>query len=731
MERAANWRGMRIDALFESPHQTVRLAKLLVPLLATIAATHYGGSLAKDADQVHFPVPAALAPAVAFWTRVYTEVDSASGFVHDDRNLEVVYGTLYLNPDASPQAQNKAIEKVLGEYRRALLKLASSERGVPTSTEKRILRAWGEKVEAGELEDAAERLRFQRGQSDRMLDGLTGYTRWKAKIQTILREQGLPVELAALPLVESSYNRRAVSKAGAVGLWQFMPATARRYLRVDKGVDERLDPIKSSQAAAYLLQQNYSVLKSWPLAITAYNHGLSGVRRAVRETGTEDLGEIAKRYETDLFDFASRNFYAAFIAAVEVSGHPTRYFREYQQGPRDRIAMVTPAYLPVDALVEGFGIDKDWLRSLNPSLHHAVWNGRRFVPEGYVLQLPATLARAWAQERLAKLAEHFGFSSQRPSPYYEVQFGDSLSEIAERHGTNAQNLLALNRLRSADDIHAGQILRVPMLSDPKPLGAGSAALLAAQRLTGEIDGDSVDLPRLIAALLEQEGPIDQGVDSGQVRLDSDRCQANECGGSFGTPVTVTEVNTETSALLAEAQPDLAADPVDYGVAPDGTIEIQIGETLGHYADWLQLSSEGIRKHNGVGENTPLIVGRRLKLDFSAADAPLFEKSRIAHHKSRQLAYFLCHRIKGVVEHLVNAGDNLWLLAVEHHRIPLWLLRQYNPDVNVDTILSLGSVIFVPLVETLPDGSTCAVAQVSANARDDDHSGASARSDSMD
>ena len=730
MERAANWRGMRIDALVESPHQTVRLAKLLVPLLATIAATHYGGSLAKDADQVHFPVPAALAPAVAFWTRVYTEVDSASGFVHDGRNLEMVYGILYLNPDASPQAQNKAIEKVLGEYRRALLKLASSERGVPTSTEKRILRAWGEKVEAGELKDAAERLRFQRGQSDRMLDGLTGYTRWRAKIQTILREQGLPVELAALPLVESSYNRRAVSKAGAVGLWQFMPATARRYLRVDKGVDERLDPIKSSQAAAYLLQQNYSVLKSWPLAITAYNHGLSGVRRAVRETGTEDLGEIAKRYETDLFGFASRNFYAAFIAAVEVSGHPTRYFRGYQQGPRDRIAMVTPAYLPVDALVEGFGIDKDWLRSLNPSLHHAVWNGRRFVPEGYVLQLPATLAPAWAQERLAKLAEHFGFSSQRPSPYYEVQFGDSLSEIAERHGTNAQNLLALNRLRSADDIHAGQILRVPMLSDPKPLGKGSAALLAAQRLTGEIDGDSVDLPRLIAALVEQEGHIDPGgVDSVQGRLDSDTCQAKDSDGSVGTPATVTEINAETPALLAEVQPDLAADPVDYGVASDGTIEVQIGETLGHYADWLHLSSEGIRKLNGLGKNTPLIVGR-LKLDFSAAGAPLFEKSRIAHHKSRQLEYFRRHRIKGVIEHPVNAGDNLWLLAAEHYRIPLWLLRQYNPDVNVDTILSLGSVIFVPSVETLPDGSTCAATQVSANGKDDDYTAASATSDSM-
>lgn len=689
----------------ESPMRP-RLAILLILFLALMAASNRNGSLAEDSVRAAFTVPDALAPAVRFWTRVYTEVDSASGFIHDSRNLDVVYGILYLNPAAPPRAQNTVIERVLGEYRRALLALWSGGRDAGTSIEKRARRAWGQEAGAAELKEAAERLRFQRGQSDRILGGLNGYTRWKGKIQAILRGQGLPVELAALPLVESSYNPRAVSKAGARGLWQFMPATARRYLRVDQGIDERLDPVKSSEAAAQLLQQNYSVLKSWPLAITAYNHGLSGVRRAVRETGTEDLGEIAKRYETERFGFASRNFYAAFLAAVEVSSHPGRYFRDYQQDPPDPIALVNPAYLPVDVLVAGLGIDKDWLRSLNPLLHHEVWNGRQFVPGGYVLQLPATFERTWAEERLARLAAHFGFSSQRPSPYYEARLGDSLSEIAQRHGTTAQTLLALNHLKSMDEIHAGQKLRVPRMLDPDPLGAGSAALLEAQRLSGDIDVDSVDLPRLIAALVGQDGRTNQegSLPSDPERPEPDIIPASDSDASVAVWDLAAGVDAQQSESLAEVQPDLAADPLDYGVAPDGTIEIQIGETLGHYADWLHVSSERIRRLNGLRKGTPLIVGRRLKLDLSAASAPAFEKRRLAHHEARQLEYFSHHRIRGVIEHPVSAGDNLWLLAVEQYRIPLWLLRQYNPDINVDSILSLGSVILVPMIESSPDRS---------------------------
>ena len=157
---------------------------------------------------------------------------------------------------------------------------------------------------------------------------------------------------------------------------------------------------------------------------------------------------------------------------------------------------------------------------------------------------------------------------------------------------------------------------------------------------------------------------------------------------------------------ADAQPDLAADPVDYSVAADGTIEIQITETLGHYADWLGLVSADLRERNGLSKKKRLIVGQRLKLDFRHVGPRQFERRRIAYHQKRQLGYFGLHRIAGVREHRIQSGDNLWLLAEKSYRIPMWLLRQYNPDVTVDTVLALDDIIHVPLVEELPPELHC-------------------------
>ena len=101
-----------------------------------------------------------------------------------------------------------------------------------------------------------------------------------------------------MPLVESSFNVRARSRYGAVGLWQFMRSTGRRYLRIGRGIDERMDPLESTRAAARLLKENYEHFGNWPLAITAYNHGRRGILRAVREVGSRDLSEIIQRYES-------------------------------------------------------------------------------------------------------------------------------------------------------------------------------------------------------------------------------------------------------------------------------------------------------------------------------------------------------------------------------------------------------------------------------------------------
>ena len=136
----------------------------------------------------------------------------------------------------------------------------------------------------------------------------------------------MPKEIAALPHVESSFNPAAYSKVGAAGLWQFMPSTAKRFMRVDSLVDERLDPYSATEAAANLMLYNYRLLGTWPLAVTAYNHGPGGLRRAQEQLGTSDIAVIVKRYQGATFGFASRNFYVSFLAALEVDRNAEKYF---------------------------------------------------------------------------------------------------------------------------------------------------------------------------------------------------------------------------------------------------------------------------------------------------------------------------------------------------------------------------------------------------------------------
>jgi len=625
-----------------------------LPLLIFWITLHAAATLAAgtaDESDSPWPRPASLAPAVAFWTRVYTEIDTNRGFVHDDRHLDVVYDLVRLDPYASPAEQGKAIARAVGNYRRALLSLASGKRSGLTETEQKALHAWEAGPQTGTLQAAAERVRFQRGQADRFQTGLVRADKWQRRIHEVFRRQGLPVELAALPHVESSYHPKARSGAGAAGLWQFMPGTARRYLRVDGKVDERLDVYKSTEAAARLLQHNHAVLKNWPLALTAYNHGLAGVRRAVQRTGSDDIGEIVARYDGERFGFASRNFYAAFLAVVDVSRNPELHFGAKREkfGPRP-IVVSTQAFLPVEAVADAFGTDRQQLRRLNPTLPRTVWSGALFVPKGHALRLPPYHTLADATQKMAELSRTAGYLAQKPDVYHEVRDGESLAAIADRYDADRQELAAINRLSASHAIRAGQLLLIATGPEPEPVTA------------------AVDEPPTADAEAETEAG----------------------GGALA----------DAGILPVETQPDLAADPADYTVRADGTITIQAAETLGHYAAWSGITSKRLRDVNRMRDGQSLVVGRRLRLDLAATARNEFEQQRLAHHQALQASYFRKFRIAGLRQHRVEGGDSLWTLASARYDIPLWLLRQYNPDVDLDTVLALGSVIAVPVLERI-------------------------------
>lgn len=144
---------------------------------------------------------------------------------------------------------------------------------------------------------------------------------------------------------------------------------------------------------------------------------------------------------------------------------------------------------------------------------------------------------------------------------------------------------------------------------------------------------------------------------------------------------------------------LAADPADYSVAGDGTIEIQAMETLGHYADWLGIRTQRLRDVNGYSFRRPVRIGDRLRLVFKDVDRQAFEERRLAYHQDLQERFFRKYRIRDAVAHRVRRGESVWLLARRDYDVPVWLLRQYNPDLQLDRVRPGMSIQF-PVLERL-------------------------------
>ena len=283
-----------------------------------------------------------------FWIRVYTEVTTNEGFLHDERNLAVVYDTLKFGAGSSSRDRQRMVDdrrdRHIAALRRIIAALPTEAgREALSAEDKRLLALWGPNPSPSFSRKRRTRIRFQLGQADRFKEGLIRSSSWETHIAETFANQGLPPELAVLPHVESSFNAAAYSKVGAAGLWQFMRSTGRRYMRVDDAVDERLDPYRSTEAAAQLLAYNYRVLGSWPLALTAYNHGAAGMRRAKESVGTDDFVKINRTYNSRTFGFASRNFFPSFLAALTIDENPEKYFGALERRPEQKFREVTDA----------------------------------------------------------------------------------------------------------------------------------------------------------------------------------------------------------------------------------------------------------------------------------------------------------------------------------------------------------------------------------------------------
>jgi membrane-bound lytic murein transglycosylase D len=342
-----------------------------------------------------------LEDRIEFWKKVYTQYGQDDVIIHDRIRVNLIYD---IAVRGEQEAKVDTVEQAIEEIRS---NLENPENLSPFAKQIRdTIVANGVPLTAASLGDLRENVHTQLGIKERFRDGIIRSGRYLEAFQEIFDKEGLPLEITLLPLVESSFENRALSNAGAAGIWQFTRGTGRLYLTVSRRIDERLDPAKATRAAARLLRDNYDALGSWPLAITAYNHGRAGMLRARSEVGSSDIIKVIDEYKGPLFGYASMNFYSEFLAAVEVYKNYEQYFGQ--------LVLDQP--------------------SLKPSA-------------------PVTVVAA--KEPPKKAAPVKAASSDK----YRVRKGDTLTEIAQRFGTTVRELMDTNNLRNSV-IHAGQILLV-------------------------------------------------------------------------------------------------------------------------------------------------------------------------------------------------------------------------------------------------------------------------------
>lgn len=278
--------------------------------------------------------------------------------------------------------------------------------------------------------------------------------RYIRMMKNILREEGLPEDMAYLPLVESGFNTRAYSRRRAAGPWQFIAATAKRYgLRVDWWVDERRDPVKSTRAAARYLNDLYEMFGSWSLAMAAYNAGETKIRRALRRTKSREYWELLY---TRYIRFETKNYVPNFIAARLIATNPEAYgFTDvvYEDDfVFDEVTLQSPLTLDVIAKCAETTVRE--IKELNPELRR--WSTPPHI-QNYKVRIPRGMREKF-QANLSKIPEGKRFTVK----VYRVKRGDTVSEIAHKTGVPQRVIISYNKLNRRGFITVGQKLLIPI-----------------------------------------------------------------------------------------------------------------------------------------------------------------------------------------------------------------------------------------------------------------------------
>lgn len=468
-----------------------------------------------------FDVPEGMKARVEFWRDIYSKYTTDQGVLHDSLHIHIVYTPVDFNPIMKNPLMTlgqkaRARERLVDEKRREIVERLKRLHG-RTSSEGlsgEDLRVWkmyeGIKDPAKFLEAAEKgRVRFQLGQRDKFILGIYYSGRYLKTMEKIFREEGLPIELTRLPFVESSFNINARSRVGASGIWQFMPRTARPLMRVGKEVDERNDPLKATLASARVLKQNYTMLQTWPLAVTGYNHGPYGVRGIVNKLGTRDISEIIRRYSSKTFGFASENFYACFLAALEVERNARRYFGDVKWSTEiDSHELKVTRPVPFKSVIEFFDGNTNLASLLNPHVTSRVRAGQAMIPKGTFMRVPSSRGKIADDFMRGKIPPSQLVAALRSAPLPKatpvpaVLTATTKSVIGEEPATRS----------SLEKISAAAAAVLPVLGG-KQMEASASAASGTSVATVPVPGTGSPPPNALAAADPAPTPEDDSTAS--------------------------------------------------------------------------------------------------------------------------------------------------------------------------------------------------------------------------
>ncbi|MEZ4600316.1 MAG: LysM peptidoglycan-binding domain-containing protein [Syntrophotaleaceae bacterium] len=279
-------------------------------------------------------------------------------------------------------------------------------------------------------------------------------TRYLPMMREVFAEEGLPLDLTYLAMIESGFNSRAVSRAKAVGPWQFMEGTGRMYgLENDWWHDERRDPYKATRAAARHLRDLYNRYEDWYLAIAAYNAGAGRVDRAIVKAGTRDFWEIS---HGSFLAKETQHYLPKLMAAILISKNPEKYgFNDLNYQPALATDVVElPSSTDLEIIARLVEVTEEEVRDLNPELKRWCTPPNK---KGYPVRLPSGTAESFKRQ-YAEISP-----SQRANfQQHRVRSGDTLTGLARRYGITTKDIVRLNNIRNPRALRVGQDLILPM-----------------------------------------------------------------------------------------------------------------------------------------------------------------------------------------------------------------------------------------------------------------------------